>query len=136
MRVVIDTNCLLASVSPKGDYYWLYEAFEIQDFDWVISNEVLTEYEEKLGEQYSKETAHLVLTILLFAPNTVLAEPYFRWQLIENDPDDNKFFDFAVAAEADYLVTNDRDFNVVKAIKFPKVNIRNLEEFKVLLNIH
>lgn len=133
MRVVIDTNCLLASIPPKGDYYWLYEAFEREDFDWVISNEVLTEYEEKIAERYSERTAHLVLTILLFAPNTVLTEPYFRWQIIESDSDDNKFFDLAVVAEADYLVTNDRDFDVVKTLKFPKVNVRSLDEFKVLL---
>ena len=135
MRVVLDTNCLLASIPPKGDYYWLYEAFENQVFDWIISNEVLTEYEEKLTERYSEGTAHLVLTILLFAPNTILTDPYFRWQLIEKDPDDNKFFDLAVVAEADYLVTNDRDFNVVKSIEFPKVNIRSLDEFKILLGI-
>ena len=33
MRVVLDTNCLLASIPPKGNYYWLYEAFENQVFD-------------------------------------------------------------------------------------------------------
>jgi hypothetical protein len=27
MRVVIDTNCLIASVPPNGKYYWLYESF-------------------------------------------------------------------------------------------------------------
>ncbi len=134
MRAVIDTNCLLASIPPKGKYYWLYEAFESGDFSWVISNEVLTEYDEKISERYSEKTAHLVLTLLLFAPNVVLAEPYFRWQLIGNDPDDNKFVDLAVAAEADFLVTNDRDFDIVKGIKFPKVNIVNLDEFKTLLN--
>lgn len=27
MRVVIDTNCLIASIPKKGDAYWLYLAF-------------------------------------------------------------------------------------------------------------
>ena len=27
MRVVIGTDCLIASIPPKGNYYWLYEAF-------------------------------------------------------------------------------------------------------------
>ncbi|WP_373514487.1 putative toxin-antitoxin system toxin component, PIN family [Persicitalea sp.] len=135
MRAVIDTNCILASIPPKGDYYWLYESFEKGLFDWVISNEILTEYDEKISERYSRETAHLVITILLFAPNTILAEPYFRWQLIESDPDDNKFFDLSIAAEADYLVTNDRDFDVVKKVDFPKVNIVSLTEFKLILEL-
>ena len=49
--------------------------------------------------------------------------------------DRNKFFDLAVVAEADCPVTNDRDFDVVKSIEFPKVNIRSLDEFKILLGI-
>ena len=44
MRVVIDTNCLIASIPPRGEYYWLYEAFEAEKFEWLISNEILTEY--------------------------------------------------------------------------------------------
>jgi predicted nucleic acid-binding protein len=67
MRVVIDTNCLLASIPPKGAYYWLYEAFEQERFEWDISNEILTEYDEKISERYSSRTAHLVLTVLTFA---------------------------------------------------------------------
>ena len=47
MRVVIDTNCLLASIPPLGAYYWLYEAFEQERFEWAVSNEILTEYDEK-----------------------------------------------------------------------------------------
>lgn len=49
MRAVIDTNCLLASIPPKNSHYWLYEAFRDEYFEWLISNEILTEYEEKLS---------------------------------------------------------------------------------------
>lgn len=133
MRVVIDTNCLLASIPPKGDYYWLYQAFENEVFEWAISNEVMTEYEEKITERYSAKTAHLILTILTFAPNTLFAEPFFKWQLIEIDPDDDKFFDLAFATGADYLVTNDSDFNSVKNLDFPNIQIVSLDEFKEIV---
>ena len=49
-------------------------------------------------------------------------EIHYNWRLITIDPDDNKFIDCAVAANADYLVTNDKHFNVLKEIDFPKVN--------------
>ena len=52
MRVVIDTNCLIVSIPPRGEYYWLYEAFEDEKFEWLISNEILTEYIEKLADLY------------------------------------------------------------------------------------
>ena len=49
------------------------------------------------------------------------------------DPDDNKFVDCAVSANADYIVTNDRHFNVLKGIYFPQVNVIDIDTFKRLL---
>jgi uncharacterized protein len=110
MKVLIDTNNLIASIPPKNPEYWLYEYFENQLFTWVISNEILSEYIEKLTEFYSKETANLVINILLSAPNIEFHEAYFRWNLIDEDPDDNKFVDVGLASNADFLVTQDRHF--------------------------
>lgn len=135
MRVVIDTNCLIASISPVAGYYWLYEAFESERFDWLISNEILSEYLEKLTERYSEQTASLVYSIISAAPNVTFAEPYFKWQLIEADADDNKFADLAIAGSADYLVSNDKHFNILKTIPFPKLNVLSLNEFKMVLGI-
>ena len=49
------------------------------------------------------------------------------------DFDDNKFFDATVAANADYLITNDVHFNEAKKLSFPKVNIISANEFLQLL---
>ena len=68
MLAVIDTNCLLASIPPQSTHYWLYLAFKQGKFEWLISNEILTEYEEKLIERYSKSTANIALNILNIAP--------------------------------------------------------------------
>ena len=43
LRLVVDTNCLLASINPRGTYFQLYELFIARTFEWVISNEILTE---------------------------------------------------------------------------------------------
>jgi len=133
MVVVVDTNCLLASVPPQSDHYWLYLSFKEQKFKWLISNEIILEYEEKLAEYYSERTANLVLSILNVAPNVVFIEPFYKWSLIEKDADDNKFVDIAIAGNADYLVTNDKDFNVLKVVDFPKINIVSINEFKKII---
>jgi putative PIN family toxin of toxin-antitoxin system len=130
MIAVIDTNCLLASIPPQSNYYWLFLAFREQRFTWLISNEIMSEYEEKLSDRYSEKTANLVLSILSVAQNVIFDEPYFKWNLIHKDPDDNKFSDLAIAGNADYLVTNDKHFNSLKTIDFPKINIVTIEEFK------
>jgi putative PIN family toxin of toxin-antitoxin system len=133
MIVVIDTNCLLASIPPQSNYYWLYIAFKEQRFEWLISNEIMTEYEEKITDKYSEKTANLVLSILSVAQNVIFNEPYFKWNLIEEDHDDNKFADLTIAGNADYLITNDKHFNLLKKINFPKINVVTIDEFKKII---
>jgi uncharacterized protein len=134
MRVVIDTNCLLASIPPKNEEFWLYKAFIQRSFTWVISTEILNEYYEKLTDLYSAETANLVIEILLSANNVELIEPAFRWGLMINDPDDNKFSDLAISTNAHYLVSNARHFNIFKKINFPPLNVVTLKKFKKVLD--
>ncbi|MDB5153272.1 MAG: hypothetical protein JWR54_2023 [Mucilaginibacter sp.] len=133
MLAVIDTNCLLASIPPQSSHYWLYQAFRQEQFQWLISNEILSEYEEKLAEFYSENTANIVLNILSVAPNVIYAESYFKWNLVNKDPDDNKFVDLTIAGSADYLVTNDKHFAPLKKLEFPKLNIITLDQFKRII---
>lgn len=44
---------------------------------------------------------------------------YYRWNLIVNDPDDNKYTDCALAANATYVVSDDSDFRILKLTPFP-----------------
>ena len=128
-RAVVDTNCLLASLNRNSPFHRLYQLFANEAFEWVLSNEIVTEYEEILTKHYSAATAKRVLEILLVAPNIYFQEAYYKWQLITDDPDDDKFVDVALAAGVDYLVTNDRHFQPLLQLPFPKVPIINLQGF-------
>ena len=44
-------------------------------------------------------------------------------------PDDNKFVDCAIAAHAKCIVTNDRHYDILKEIEFPKVYVVNLIDY-------
>ncbi len=47
-----------------------------------------------------------------------------------------KYADAAISNNADYLVTNDAHFNILKRIDFPKVNMLSAQKFlKILSNI-
>lgn len=52
-----------------------------------------------------------------------------------NDPDDNKFVDCAIASNADFIVTEDRHFQLLKDVPFPRVNVIGIEEFKEVLSV-
>ena len=58
-----------------------------------------------------------------------MVTPYFHFGLITVDPDDNKFIDCAIAANARYIVTNDRHYDVLKLLDFPKVDVINIQDF-------
>lgn len=40
----------------------------------------------------------------------------------------------AIAGNADYLVTNDRHFDLLKGMEFPKVNVISLDDFKKIIH--
>jgi predicted nucleic acid-binding protein len=75
----------------------------------------------------------IVLDTIINAPNAERVTVYYKWNLITSDPDDNKFIDCAISANANYIVTNDRHFNVLKDIEFPKVNIVTINEFQEII---
>jgi len=66
-------------------------------------------------------------------PNVEYITKYFRWKLIEQDFDGNKFVDCVIARNAHYLATNDKHFNILKKIAFPKVNVINVDEFRFMI---
>jgi uncharacterized protein len=95
----------------------------------VISNEILTEYEEILTKQTSPGIAQNVIKFILSLPNVIEQQVYFRWNLIHVDPDDNKFVDCAIAAGAKYIVTEDKHFNSIKQEEFFSLEILDSDAF-------
>lgn len=77
LRVVIDNNCLRASIPPKSPFYQLYFDFKAGKFEWYVSTEILLEYEEILSNTYSPNTAKIVLHQLAIAPNVILPSQPF-----------------------------------------------------------
>ena len=50
--------------------------------------------------------------------------------LIRRRKDDNKFVDCAIVSMADYIVSEDAHFRVLKDIPFPMVRVIGLKEFQ------
>ena len=130
MRIVLDTNCLFVSVQEYSDYFWLWQAFCNKKFVLCYTNEILNEYQEILSNYYSVALAKYVIDAILNASHAEPITVYYKWRLITVDPDDNKFVDCAVSANATCIVTNDKHFNVLKNIAFPKINVIDIDRFK------
>ena len=94
-----------------------------------INTEILNEYEEILAEKTTKDIARNVVEAIARLSTTTYQDVYIHFDLIKEDVDDNKFVDCAVAADAEYIVTNDAHFNILKEIPWPKVAIIKIKEF-------
>ncbi len=132
IRTVIDTNVLVASLSSRSKSHWLIRELLEERIDLCVTGEIVLEYEEVLKEKYSGITAIHFINALKELPNVHFTEIYFRWKLL-NDEDDNKFADCYIAAGARYLITHDKDFNILRNISFPKINIIDLPGFEKVL---
>ena len=133
MKVVLDTNVLLVSISRKSPFNWIFQNLIDGAFTLCVTTDILLEYEEVIAQHMGKPFAHDTLDILLSLPNLERIEKYFLWNLLPNDAHDNKLVDCAIASGADCLVTEDRDFRILDSVDFPKVSCLTIEQFREFL---
>ena len=128
-RVVLDTNCLLQALPSRSPYHKIWTGILAGRIRLCVNTEILNEYEEILAQKTTAEIAHNVVEAIARLHTTEFQEVFIHFGLIEADADDNKFVDCAVAADAEYIVTNDAHFNVLKQIDWPKLTAIAIKEF-------
>ena len=128
-RIVLDTNCLLQALPTRSIFHRVWEDILRGKVALCVNTEILNEYEEILANKMTREIAHNVVEAIARLHTTIYQEIYIHFGLIEQDVDDNKFVDCAVAANAEYIVTNDSHFNILKEIDWPKVAVITIKEF-------
>jgi len=130
MRVIVlDTNYLLQSLPSRSPYHKIWTEVLSGRIRLCVNTEILNEYEEVLSQKTTPEIAHNVVEAIARLHTTIYQEVYVHFGLIKEDVDDNKFVDCAVASDAEFIVTNDSHFNVLKNIDWPKLTIITLKEF-------
>jgi putative PIN family toxin of toxin-antitoxin system len=127
MNIVLDTNCLLMSLSRRSAYYPVWRDFVDGKYTLCVTNEILAEYEEILTQKVGPEIASNVITAILDLPNTQMVQVYYHLRLITADPDDDKFVDCAFKANARYIVTDDRHYDVLKRTPFPFIDVIDIK---------
>lgn len=128
-HIVIDTNCLVQMISLHSPYRPAWDAFRQGRYVLCVSNEIITEYTEVLTQLTTPYIAENIVHAILKSPFCQRYDPQFRFGLIKQDPDDNKFVDCAIIANAEYIVSEDSHFSVLQSIPFPRVRVIRLEEF-------
>ena len=133
-QVVIDTNIILVCISKKSSLRWIYDALLNGDYNLCVSNSIIDEYAEIIERHMGIVASNTFLDLIVDLSNVKHINTFYDFHLLK-DEEDNKFVDCAIAANAHFIVSHDKDFNILKNIEFPKINVINVEEFKRELNL-
>lgn len=134
MKAVLDTNVLISAVITTGvSHQVLVKAFE-GEYELLVSGDTIQEFRNTLLKypekfQISQEEIETeVETIEYFGTFVV---PNRDIQVVEDDPDDDKFLETAVAGDADYIVSGDSHLQQLDT--FQGIDIVNPQEFIEIL---
>jgi len=111
MRAVLDTNVLISSVISTGVPHEIVIKGVSSEYQIVVSVATLTEFRDtllKYPEKFQMDEGDVqqeVETIRYFAE---FVDPDEEITAVEDDPDDDKFLEAAVAGNVDYIVSGDR----------------------------
>ena len=133
LKVVLDTNALLRTISRNSIHKHVLDKLLNDQFDLFVTTEIFLEYEEKIVQIFNQQTAELILGTLSLLGNVFTTNIFYNLNLISSDLDDNKFVDCAFAANTNFLVTDDKHYKILKSVGFPKINTLSLAEFSALL---
>lgn len=114
MTVCIDTNTVLQASKHGHPLAPILDAWVEGYLAWAVSNDILLEYEEVLTRQSGAARWQQLCRIMdlaeLTTGNLLRVSPSFHFHIVTADADDNIFTDCAIAAEAEWLITDGAHF--------------------------
>jgi putative PIN family toxin of toxin-antitoxin system len=132
MKVIIDTNVVVSAalIDRDPETVILFVA-EQPDFQWIVSDSILEEYKEVLArEKFALPIDLLQRWHEMFEALTTTVEVDVGVDF-PRDRQDAKFLECALASEADYLITGDKDFS--EGQKMVRTTIISVSLFKKLV---
>ena len=132
MTACLDTGVFLQIFGRKQPFHPILRALLDGRLILAVSTEILFEYQEVTtrlsGAERWRDMAALLDLLAQLHGNIRHVESKFHFNVISIDPDDNKFCDCAIAAEANFVVAEDNHFNVLKSAGYKPKPIKP-EEF-------
>lgn len=114
MILCIDTNTVVQALARDHPFNPILDAWVDGRVAWAVSTPILLEYEEVItrlsGPSRWQKIARLMELAELTDGNLLRVTPSFHFHIVTADADDNIFCDCAIAAGADFLITEDHHF--------------------------
>jgi putative PIN family toxin of toxin-antitoxin system len=117
MKVVFDTNVLVAAFVTEGVCAKLLERARWKQLDLVISPFILKEFDNVLLKKLSASKEQIRTATKLISEAAQIVSPTSMVSGVCRDPDDDQILSCALSSEADYLVTGDSDLLELKEFR-------------------
>ena len=108
MRVVLDTNVLIAAFATRGLCEDVLRII-LAEHELVASKFILDELERVLSDKLKMPSARVRAVITFIRQTALITEPENSTTWPANDPDDQWIVATAICGEAQILVSGDRD---------------------------
>jgi len=108
MRIVLDTNVLIASLISRGKCYALVEN-SLKVHEIISSKFILDELAEKLQKKFKYKTEDINEALSIFCSKMEIVIPSPLEQQVCRDIDDDWILATALAGKAQCIVTGDKD---------------------------
>ena len=129
MKIVLDANVIIAAFAARGLCESIMEVC-LSEHEITLSDDLLDEILRNLRDKIKlpKDVVDNIGALLREHSNISIPSPLASD--VCRDPDDIKILGLAVASNADYLVTRDKDLLVLKRFEgIPILNPRSFSDF-------
>ncbi|MBX6423901.1 putative toxin-antitoxin system toxin component, PIN family [Thermosulfurimonas sp. F29] len=128
MRVVFNTNVLVAAFLTEGLCSVLLARARRKEFNLFVCPKILEEFERILSEKIKVPQALIKEALKMILEVSEVIQPTRTIQGVCRDEDDNQILACALSAGADYLVTGDKD--LLEIAHFEELKIISPREFE------
>jgi putative PIN family toxin of toxin-antitoxin system len=122
LRIIPDTSFLLAAVLKDGyaRSYLIGRGSKFLSYQLYTSESILLEFQNKLENTFGFDRPQVVRAITDLRRIIKIVHPSQKVTVVR-DPDDNKIIECAIEADADLIVSFDKDLLVIKEYKKIKI---------------
>ncbi len=131
MKIVLDANVIIAAFAARGLCEAIMEVC-LSEHQIVLSDDLLDEILRNLRLKIKIPTIIVDNIGELLREHSNISNPVPLASDVCRDPDDIKILGLAIASNADYIVTGDKDLLVIKS--FQGIPILNPRSFSDILH--
>jgi uncharacterized protein len=132
-KVVIDTNIYISAIFWGGKPRQVVNLGRMGEIIIFTSNTIEQEIAEKLIDKFNLSKTETEQILIDFSTFTNNIQVNTKLNIIESDPDDNKFLECGVDAKSEFIVSGDKHLLNLK--KYKTIKIVNPSDFLAAIKI-